>query len=368
MRRLAIALLLLEASAWRAAAADIQAFPSDDPGISVIAIEGEMMEDDGATFAKLAATMHNRVVVEFNSPGGSVIAGLQIGRLIQLKHYITVVPHGMTCASACAITWLAGAPRVMQQGARIGFHSAFFENTGEVTGVGNALIGAFLDRLGLSFEAIVFVEKAPPKSITWLTERDAGEIGLEVKFVSWNGDPPHPASTPSVDGSPNVRQPAPPERRAASALPFVPPRVAPGDSPARSSGLDDGTRRLVADYFSHWSEANVEAIDYFADIYGLRVLYYNGPEDHADIIEQKRSFTARWPVRVYAERPASVRTFCNPATTTCVVTGIVDWDCRNPASGTRSEGNANFGFTVAWTNGQPRIVGEFGSVISRRAD
>jgi hypothetical protein len=35
----------------------------------------------------------------------------------------------------------------MSAGARIGFHVAYSDTTGQVTGVGNALIGAYLNRI-----------------------------------------------------------------------------------------------------------------------------------------------------------------------------------------------------------------------------
>jgi hypothetical protein len=83
---------------------------------------------------------------------GNVAAGLIIGRIMQLRHYLSAVIAGDVCASACALAWLSSQPRVMDEDARIGFHAAFIRQGDEKieTGVGNALIGAYLQRLGLS--------------------------------------------------------------------------------------------------------------------------------------------------------------------------------------------------------------------------
>jgi len=48
------------------------------------------------------------------SPGGALIAGLQIDKVIRLYHFTTFVSQGEYCASACALAWLAGEPLVMR--------------------------------------------------------------------------------------------------------------------------------------------------------------------------------------------------------------------------------------------------------------
>ncbi len=56
------------------------------------------------------------------SDGGNLDAGIEIGRAIWFREAATVVEEG-TCASACALAWLAGRPRYMAPKARIGFHA-----------------------------------------------------------------------------------------------------------------------------------------------------------------------------------------------------------------------------------------------------
>ncbi len=104
---------------------------------------------------------------------------------------MTLVPDNASCASACAIAWLGGTTRYMAAKARIGFHAAFYKNTGQEAGVGNALIGSYLSQIGLPDRAVIYVTQASPKSMTWLTMSDAQERGIEVSiFASPRDQPP----------------------------------------------------------------------------------------------------------------------------------------------------------------------------------
>jgi len=91
--------------------------------MALVTVEGGCLPDDGERFAEIAAR-HPRAAVLFNSPGGAAIAGLQMGQVIRLRRYATVVPKDMLCASACGIAWVAGTPRFMETGGHIGFHAA----------------------------------------------------------------------------------------------------------------------------------------------------------------------------------------------------------------------------------------------------
>jgi hypothetical protein len=64
------------------------------------------------------------------------------------------------CASACALAWLAGVKRFMGPKARVGFHAAFNKSSRQETGMGNALVGAYLTKLGLPLKAVIYITKA----------------------------------------------------------------------------------------------------------------------------------------------------------------------------------------------------------------
>jgi hypothetical protein len=64
---------------------------------------------------------------------------------------------------------------------RIGFHAAYSSKTGQETGVGNALVGAYLNKIGLPYSAVIYISQAAPNSMTWLSIADAEKQGIDVK-------------------------------------------------------------------------------------------------------------------------------------------------------------------------------------------
>lgn len=155
---------------------------SNSPALTVISLKGEIAQGDDIRFidAALKAT-GSTVVVEMNSPGGNLVAGIRIGDAIRLKGFRTYVRTGSVCASACAAAWLAGSPRILADGAAVGFHAAFNDDSSKtVTAEGNALFGAYLNRLSISESAILYMTHAPPSGMQWLTPDDADQIGLAV--------------------------------------------------------------------------------------------------------------------------------------------------------------------------------------------
>ncbi len=342
-----------------AQSAEIKVRPTDVPSIKIITVTGEFTENDGETFSRLSQRI-GRAIVAFDSPGGALIAGLQMGQIIRLRHFVTFVPADTMCASACAIAWLAGSPRAMQPGSRIGFHAAFDRDTHEVTGVGNALVGAYLSRLGLSDAAVIYVEQADPDDVTWLTVADAHRIGLEVRVVPVSDQPRRRPESPAPEPAPPHEPPSSPK----VTLPFLVAPLEP-EPQAPPQSLAAQATAFVSDYFAYWSESNDQALDYFSSIYALQVMFYGKQLDRSTIMQQKQSYTKRWPIRVYTVRPETMRSFCVDATQTCVVTGVVDWDCRSAAHGNHSVGVANFSLTVSLARSRGQIIAEAGSVISR---
>ena len=173
-------LLLLSLTAANAADIDLRRLEN---GTMLVAIEGDFDRGDVDVFrAKIATVATGRATVSFRSEGGSLVAGIRIGTLIREKKFATVVPDGAACASACALAWLGGARRFVGQDANVGFHAAYIlRSSGPAeSGPGNAVMGAYLNQLGLSEEAILYVTKTAPTSIMWMSLEDAAEYGIAV--------------------------------------------------------------------------------------------------------------------------------------------------------------------------------------------
>lgn len=344
-----------------ARSAEIKVFRDSGTQVQIVTVVGELALNDGEAFAAATARVRNGAVL-FDSPGGSVIAGLQIGQLIRLRHYATFSSDAWLCASACAIAWLAGVPRMMQPDSHIGFHAAFNSDTYTESGAANALVGAYFNKLGLGFEAVAFATSAGPDEIAWLTPARARELGIPVTVLAPTSKKAEPPATPPprTAALPPPERPAP--RPAPRALPDGFPLVTPAPPPPAS--LAEQARGFAQDYFAHWSEANASALAFFGTTYAPQVILFGTPLEHDAVMAIKRDYAARWPVRVYAARPASLRSFCDEARHSCVISGTLDWDCRSAKGEKRSTGTALFSLTVRFEAGGPRILAETGTVLA----
>ncbi|MCQ8277540.1 hypothetical protein NFI95_03625 [Acetobacteraceae bacterium KSS8] len=338
----------------------------DRNGFTIVVVQGEFMPEDGTSFANTVSGLRAPVLVAFDSPGGAVVAGLQMGLVIRSRGFVTAVTSRALCASACALAWLGGKSRLIQGSGRVGFHAAFNEVAGQKieTGSGNALVGAYLNELGLSFDAILYVEKAHPDDITWLTPDDADSIGIRVRFL-----PELPDEKPVRPETPSRTEASPPS---SSHTPMELPveLVAPGSSVSPSPDApppapDVAAREFAQSFFAHWSEANPDALGFFRSVYADRVSFYGRTLDRSVVLQGKNDFARRWPVRVYSAKPDGLHVFCDSGTSLCTVSGIVHWDCRNPGSGARTAGAADFSLTLRGHAGEMQITVENGSVISR---
>ena len=144
---------------------------------TVIIVGGELLPGDGAVFQKRTSGI-SKATVMFWSVGGDLMAGIEIGEAIRAKGFETFVTY--RCASACALAWLGGVTRSMTPDALIGFHAASDARSGKVTGVGNAVMGAYLNKIGLRYDAVAFITSASPETVTWLTVAEAKQYGIEV--------------------------------------------------------------------------------------------------------------------------------------------------------------------------------------------
>jgi hypothetical protein len=153
-----------------------------------LTVSGTIKAGDEQRFLA-AATNYAKGAVLLKSDGGNLFAGLQIGETIRLRGFSTGVAPGLRCASACALAWLGGTSRYMSSSSLVGFHAAWVLEDGkkQQTGVGNALVGAYLTKLGLPLSAVVYATQSGPDEITWLNPDDAKKAGIEVAILDLEG-------------------------------------------------------------------------------------------------------------------------------------------------------------------------------------
>jgi hypothetical protein len=150
-------------------------------GRDAIVLNGQINAGDDEEFIGLADRLDHALIF-LNGPGGNMITALNIGRYVRTRGWDTAVADKQLCMSACAVLWLAGTNRYMADTALIGFHAAYQleQDKAVESSIGNALVGAYLNSLGLSDKAVVYLTYSPPDDIQILTKADARAVGIDV--------------------------------------------------------------------------------------------------------------------------------------------------------------------------------------------
>jgi ATP-dependent protease ClpP protease subunit len=312
MKRGILAILLL-AGASPGCAAEITA------GGSAITMSGLIGPDDAEAFKTKAQSFQGKATVILNGPGGNLLAALAIGEFVRLRGWSTYVSG--ECDSACALIWLGGSPRIMTPDAKVGFHGASVNGQG--TGVGNAALGAYLNRIGLSYEAVRYATKAGPDDITYLTPDEAKRVGIEVRVTSAEADGP---------GRPAFGQ-----------LAVAPRPTARITDPNAARLQAEGEASFLVRYLFSNTSNNARTL---ASAYWDNAVYNGQMISVVDILADKQRFFETWPSRSYTIRsmtPAHC-TGDGGVITECRVSGIVDWEASNTAR--KLVGSATFEYVL----------------------
>ena len=195
-------------------------------GLFSIYATGQIVPGDRTTFERFATDGSHDIVFLIRLAVPQPRAW-QLARLFVSAVSIgTAVSAPNSCYSACALAWLGGRLRLLDDGAHVGSHAAFIDDNGVKTekGSANAVVGAYLSMLGLGIDAIAYLTSASPDSVVHITRLTARKYGIAVSFFDNNGDveeigypaapsqvtPPRPSTlTPPATPGANAPLPAP---------------------------------------------------------------------------------------------------------------------------------------------------------------
>jgi hypothetical protein len=339
--RTGILVAILTTTALPAYAAQIEAH-----NLNAITITGQINANDFETF-KIKAGPLTKADVWLSSPGGDLQAAIKIGEFIRLRGWSTFVTAG--CSSACALIWLGGITRYMTDTARIGFHAASVN--GQEKGAGNAVIGAYMNRLGLSYDAVLFATTASPSDITYLTPDYAKRIGIEVTMIeevpAAQQRPARQAIAPQVNPQSSFNTQAspgsPPASTPLGAIDYLTKHPYRGST---EGTVEDHVAFLLNLFFDSW---NANYVTRFPNLYHDYVDYYGKTIAKEAALLDKQKFNQTWPKRSYRVRPNSLIISCEGDTAYddvgipgCVVEGFLDFEATNSMK--RSTGSANLRF------------------------
>jgi hypothetical protein len=106
-------LFCLLAATSGAHAANIDVLPPSAGSSAVVTIGGAFEDDDIEQFRTKTEGISKAIIV-LASDGGNLAAGIEIGTMIRVKGYFSLVPDNFRCASTCALAWLGGTQRFMR--------------------------------------------------------------------------------------------------------------------------------------------------------------------------------------------------------------------------------------------------------------
>jgi hypothetical protein len=323
-----IILLFLALAEVRAAKIDVRYL---EGGSARVVIEGDLEIGDIETFQRKAGPIPaTRATVEFLSKGGSLLAGIRVGAQIRAKKFATLVPDGTQCASACALAWLGGARRYVGEYSSVGFHTAYIIKAAGPTesGPGNAILGAYLNQLGLSEKAILYITHAAPTSMQWMSIEEAAEYGITVA----SSPPSHSTMRFNSSGAAITEHPV-------------------GSSERRA--ID-----FVLSLIERWSGSNGEILPLLDGLYTDTVLYHGKSTPRQSVLLNKQRFANRWSQRTYHVLPNSISATCAKSGETCRVKGTMGWKFHDAKANSTSRDVAKFEYGVVLNGESPQIAVE----------
>lgn len=171
-----------------ALSANISVLKSSETNV-VIGFQDSIAPGDFVKFKNLVDNIKNKsIVLVMASPGGVLEESILIGEYVKHKKIKTIA--GGLCASGCAYIWLAGDKKGVAPEANLGFHSAYATDgqRSQVTGQGNALLGAYLTKLGYGYELIAYVTEAELQQMQWMTADVARKLKIEFYTIKNKDD------------------------------------------------------------------------------------------------------------------------------------------------------------------------------------
>ncbi|MFO1028341.1 MAG: hypothetical protein U1E70_24460 [Acetobacteraceae bacterium] len=124
---------------------------------------------------------------------------------------------------------------------------------------------------------------------------------------------------------------------------------------------EDQSIAFIHRYMQQWSSPNSEALAYMETVFPDRIVYFNEIVGHAALMQRKRRFAERWPLRSFVLRVDDISVSCDQQRL-CTVWGLIDWHCHSPERHADAIGTSVFAFQIR--DGRT-VLDEGGFVIAR---
>jgi len=182
-----------------------------------IAADGEITSNTPARFLEFMEQNKFGGRVVFNSPGGNLAAGIELGRIIREMELSTHVGKTVrrendteladiesgSCASACVFAFMGGIERqsadtnfIAQEGGLLGVHQFYDPNNPvALSSETQQILGALLTHtieMGIDPKVIALASLVGPDEIYWLSDKEKIDFGLDNSshyFEGWTVEP-----------------------------------------------------------------------------------------------------------------------------------------------------------------------------------
>ena len=311
-------------------------------GSPVILVKGEFGPSDSPEILSREVAASGARVVTFDSNGGNVVSAIAYGRMIRSLGLSTFQLRSTQCASACMLAFAGGVTRQAEPGA-IGVHQSSFSPDSNLDG----------------HEAVAAVQAITAQIMTYLIEMDIDPKLLQLSLSVPSDDMRY--LTASEMQAFRVTSSNSGSAADAPAKTETTPLPAPSSTPkaAAEPTTEQKALTFLSAYHDAWSRGNADALAFMEKAYAESVGFYGKPTQKAAVIDEKRKFATRWPVRAYSVKPGSARVVCG---TTCRVDGVVDWYAKRDVGDRTSSGTAEF--SLVWDQKTGTIISESGKVIA----
>ncbi len=153
----------------------------------IILASGQIHKDSANQFKAFAKEFQRGTWVAISSPGGNLIAGMQLGIAIRESGFNTTIGNTdfspPDCLSACAYAFLGGITRKLTPGSRYGLHQ--FRGTDQEINTADtqkisATLGKYLDVMGVDRRLLDYAQMTSSDKVTILTLAQAQLLKVDT--------------------------------------------------------------------------------------------------------------------------------------------------------------------------------------------
>lgn len=314
-------------------------------GPPVIVLKGEFENTDDPQALRKATLETGSKIVSFDSNGGSIAAAMEYGRTIRSMNMATMQMRATQCASACMLAFVGGSPRIAEPGS-VGVHQSSFSPAANFSGPAavaavqsvTAQIMTYLIEMGVDPKLLQLSLSIPHDDMRYLTTAEMRSYGV-ISDAAVTADTARTISP--TDQTPKADE------------------LATEAAPSSEDTAETKAIAFLRRYNDNLSRTNAVAMLSMEASYAPLLEFYGQTTPRSTVMAEKLKFVERWPVRAYSLKAGSERVAC---TTTCQITGIVDWFATTPTRDRSSSGSAEY--VVTWDPVSEKIVSENGKVAS----